>query len=662
MNINFKDIKISLKLKISSLFILLVIAIMATVTYYFTIRELNLRVQQVKLRMERLANNIATIRSVETEDWDVYQTYLDNQLKLNEDIVYIAIFDEKDELKAHALNSELIDLDYNQTLTKIEREKLVLRLDQRQIVEESQKDMESKSVNIIIGNQNLGTVKVGFSLVELNDAMTNNLNRNLEFAVIFIVLAMIVSYFMSNRIVTPLGKLTSAMLKISQGDLEQEIHIASRDEIGEMAETFNFMTKGLQEKEMIEDFSRELGFTIELKRISDLITRRISVALNANHGFLFLREKNKSANFELISCYPEILKDKISLRRNLHLCQYFLSTPNPQLLSSFANFPELYDQLSKIKKISDKTLVTPIILKKEVVGIFLLTVNNKNVPYKEGEKNFLSTLIGQGGFAIESALLYEELTEQERLKRELEIAHTVQKNLLPRSNPNIPGLDIAGTCIPADEIGGDYYDYFLINDHTVGIAIADVTGKGTSAAFYMAVIKGIMLSLTSVFSSPKQLLRELNKRLYGSMDRKVFITMTYAIVDIKRRRLTFARAGHSALIMRKANNSEVKCFAPLGIGLGLDKGNLFDSTIMEQEIKFEPGDTFVFYTDGISEAMNPYRKEFGEQRLIDLIARLNFQSSFQIQQSIIEAVNDFVRGAPQHDDITMVTVTATKEK
>ena len=659
MNINFKDIKISLKLKISSLFILLVIAIMATVTYYFTIRELNLRVQQVKLRMERLANNIATIRSVETEDWDIYQTYLDNQLKLNEDIVYIAIFDEKDKLKAHALNFELIDLDYNQTLTKTERERLVLRLDQRQIVEESQKDMESKSVNIIIGNQNLGTVKVGFSLVELNDAMTNNLNRNLQLAVIFILLAMIVSYFMSNRIVTPLGKLTSAMLKISQGNLNQEIHIVSRDEIGEMAETFNFMTKGLQEKKMIEDFSRELGFTIELKRISDLITRRISVALNANQGFLFIKEKNKSDNFELISCYPEILKDNISLRHNLSLCQYFLSTRSPQPLSNFSNFPELYDQLTKIKTISDKTLVTPIILKKEVVGIFLLTVNNKNIPYKEGEKNFLSTLIGQGGFAIESALLYEELTEQERLKRELEIAHAVQKNLLPRHNPNIQGLDIAGTCIPADEIGGDYYDYFLINDHTVGIAIADVTGKGTSAAFYMAVIKGIMLSLAAIFSSPKQLLRELNKRLYGSMDKKVFITMTYAIVDIKRRRLTFARAGHSALIMRKANNSEVKCFAPLGIGLGLDKGNLFDSTITEQEIKFTSGDTFVFYTDGISEAMNPYKKEFGEQRLVDLIARLNLQTSLQIQQSIIEAVNKFVRGAPQHDDITMVTVIAT---
>ena len=311
----FKNFKISLRLKIASLFLLLVIAMMAAVTYIFTIRELNLRVEQVKLRMERLANNIATIRSVETEDWEMYQSYIDNQLKLNPDIVYVAIFNEQNELKAHSLNMDWLDVGSNQTLTKMEEINIVLRLEQRQLAEESQKDLESKSVNIIIGEKNLGTVKVGFSLVELNDEMRANLYRNLELAIIFVILSIIASYFISQKIVKPLGKLTQAMLKISQGDLNQKIHIDSRDEIGKMAETFNFMTRGVQEKELIENFSRELGFTIELEKIAQLITKRLTQALNARQGVLFLREKvyAKNGDIFLLTSKPESF-DKLQIQ------------------------------------------------------------------------------------------------------------------------------------------------------------------------------------------------------------------------------------------------------------------------------------------------------------------------------------------------------------
>jgi len=659
MKTPFKNFKISLKLKIASLFVFLVIAMMITVTYIFTIGEMNVRVEQVKLRMERLANNIATIRSVETEDWDVYQTYIDNQLKPSPDIVYVAIFDEKDELKVHALNTEWIDLGVQQQLDKYEQANIVRKLDQRQIAEESQKDLESKAVNIIIGEQNLGTVKVGFSLVELNDEMRNNLTRNFQLAIIFIILAIVTSFFMSHRIVTPLGKLTNAMLKISRGDLNQDLRIKSRDEIGEMAKTFNYMAKGLQEKEMIENFSRELGFSIKLEKILSLITKRITLALNTKSSYLFLRGKNQPFNFHLISAYPKSSRVEITLDCSQSLCKYFQTTPNPQPLSNFRNYSEFLDQLKIIKEIRDYSLISPIIIKEVVIGLFLLSAKKREVPYTKGEKKFLSTLIRQGGFAIENALLYEDLTEQERLKRELEIARLVQQKLLPQTKPQIAGLDIDGVCIPAAEIGGDYYDYFLINNHTIGIAIADVTGKGTSAAFYMAVVKGIMLSLTSIFTSPKQLLSELNRRLYGKMDRKIFITMIYAIIDLRKKVLKFARAGHNALIVRNAENSSVECLTPDGIGLGLEQGDLFDSTISEQHIKFQTGDAFIFYTDGISEAMNGQREEFGEERLVDIIVQTNHQSSAFIRERIIDTINTFAQGAPQHDDITMVTVTAT---
>ncbi len=659
MKSSLKNFKISLKLKIASVFLLLVVVMMTTVGYIFTIRELNLRKEQVKLRIERLANNIATIRSVETEDWDVYENYIENQIIVNPDIVYIAIFDDKGDLKVHALNTNWLDLDINRPLTKTEQANLVLRLDQRQVAEESQKDFETKSVNIIVGDKNLGTVNIGFSLVDLNDEMRKNLYRNLFLDIIFISLAMIISFFVGSRIVKSLGKLTTAMGKISQGDLNQELHIHSRDEIGEMAKTFNYMTKGLQEKQVIENFSHELGFTIELDRIASLITERIVIALNAKQAYLFLRNKNEATEYDLNFAYPEHIKHEIKLIKNPQICEFLLEIRKPSSVQALHKFPAFSEQLSLLGQIDDNALICPLIIKEKVIGILMLCGSKTNTHYAENELNFLNTLIGQASLAIENALLYEELTEKERLKRELEIARTVQLNLLPQKDPQISGLDISGICLPAAEVGGDYYDYFFINDHTIGITIADVAGKGTSAAFYMAVIKGIMLSLASIYASPKQLLCELNRRIFGQMDRKIFITMIYATIDIKNKMLKFARAGHNGLIKRNSKNLEVEYLTPKGIGLGLAHESLFDQHISEQKVKFQSGDTILFYTDGISEARNDDFEEFGEQKFMDIVALLDGKTASDLNEKIISAVKNFVQHTPQHDDITLVTITAT---
>jgi sensor histidine kinase regulating citrate/malate metabolism len=209
-------IRFSLKFKVAFFFVFLVIVMMAIVTYIFTIRELKLRQEKETVRIERLAENIATIRSVGTEDWDLYQTVINNQLLLSPDIVYIAIFNEEGELKAHALKNEWIDLGFRTEITQWEEANIVWRLVQRQIAQESQRDLESKSVNIVIGGENAGIVNVGFSLIDLNDEMRTNLHRNLRLGIIFIVLAVVISLLMSYRVVTPLSKLTAAMRNISR--------------------------------------------------------------------------------------------------------------------------------------------------------------------------------------------------------------------------------------------------------------------------------------------------------------------------------------------------------------------------------------------------------------------------------------------------------------
>jgi serine phosphatase RsbU (regulator of sigma subunit)/HAMP domain-containing protein len=658
MNTPKKRIKFSLKYRITFSIVLLIVVIMGTVTYVFTIRELDLRVEQVKLQMNRLANNIATIRAVETEDWVVYQNYIDNQLKLNPDIVYITIFDEQMNLKAHVLNAEWLDLGGERTLTHVEETNIVMQLDRRQIARESQKDFESISVSILSGERNLGVVKVGFSLVDLNDAKQRNLRRNFGLAVLFIVCAMGISFLMSQQIVKPIGKLTDAMSQISRGNLDQEVHIRSSDEIGEMAETFNFMAKGLQEKAQIEKLGSDLNYVMELDKIAKLVNERITLALEAENGYLFLRDKEDKLKFILASAYPDQQKKRMFFHCGETDCKNLIRDSQPQPLIHFCHYPEMQKEIQKLMGITDRELLIPMIIKDEVLGLFILGPKKTGSRYGRQERQFLMTLVRQGGFAIENANLLDDLTEQERLKHEFDIARRVQQNLLPKFNPGFPGLDIDGICIPATEIGGDYYDFFVLDDHTLGVAIADVTGKGASAAFYMAVVKGMMLSLTAIHTSPRQLLIDLNQRLFGSMDRKVFITMIYAVVDVSKRVIRFSRAGHNALVMHQSDPADTVCMIPEGIGLGLEGGKLFEKSLTEQTIPYRPGDIFLFYTDGVSEAMNLKRQEFGEERLIRCLNEIKNESAVEITKKILKSIHGFIQKATQNDDITIVTLKA----
>ena len=164
-------------------------------------------------------------------------------------------------------------------------------------------------------------------------------------------------------------------------------------------------------------------------------------------------------------------------------------------------------------------------------------------------------------------------------------------------------------CAPAREVGGDYYDFLPLPDGRVGLLIADVSGKGTSAALYMAELKGLMLSLSRIHSSPRALLIDANRIISQHLDSRSFITMTYALVDPVARTLTCARAGHCPFLRIPAGTPDSgtrEILAPDGmvLGLNLDGGERFERCLEEISIPLQPGDLFFFFTDGISEAMD----------------------------------------------------------
>ncbi len=256
--------------------------------------------------------------------------------------------------------------------------------------------------------------------------------------------------------------------------------------------------------------------------------------------------------------------------------------------------------------------------------------------------------------------LLEQKAEKDRLEQELRIARTIQMSLLPQGPLRMAGLSLAGHCEPAREVGGDYYDFLPIDEHRVGILVADVAGKGASAALYMAELKGLMLALSQTHRSPRALLIEANRIISQHLDTRSFITITYAVVDLEARTLTYARAGHCPLMYLPgpggSSPPRVQILAPDGLVLGLtiDNGERFNSLLKEMVIPLTAGDLFVLYTDGITEAMDPGGDWFGDERLGAIIeghAGLPFDD---LRERILGELAVFVDGAPQQDDMTML--------
>ncbi len=257
--------------------------------------------------------------------------------------------------------------------------------------------------------------------------------------------------------------------------------------------------------------------------------------------------------------------------------------------------------------------------------------------------------------------LLVEQDEKRRLEQELQIARDIQMSLLPQGALKAPGMAVAAFCAPAREVGGDYYDFFPLPDGRVGLLIADVSGKGTSAALYMAELKGLMLSLSRIHTSPRALLIEANEIIKYHLDSRSFITMTYAIVDRAAGTLTCARAGHTPF-MRIAGGGDgpprVDVLAPEGmvLGLNLDRGERFERYLEELTLPIASGDLFFFFTDGVSEAMDAGGECFGESRLGAFLAGNAGRTPEAIRDRLMNEIATFVQEQPQHDDLTMVIV------
>lgn len=301
--------------------------------------------------------------------------------------------------------------------------------------------------------------------------------------------------------------------------------------------------------------------------------------------------------------------------------------------------------------------LTPVYAGDQLVGCLMIGEKMSEATYRQQDFVFLEEKARQVGVAIENALLYERLSEQDRLRHELALARRIQLSSLPQTLPNVAGLDVAGLSRPAFEVGGDYYAYFDSQD-SLTVIVGDVSGKGTSAALYMSKMQGVFSTLFADDDSLLELFLRANRVLAKEMEKKSFATAVCTRFEPRQRRLTVIRAGHAPLMIYRGQTGAVELCLPTGLALGIGMHGVFERILEERVVDYADGDVFLMFSDGLSEAFNPENESFGEDRLAKLLANYAPLTAREIRDRLMDDVAAFTRDAEQHDDQTLVVVKA----
>lgn len=315
-----------------------------------------------------------------------------------------------------------------------------------------------------------------------------------------------------------------------------------------------------------------------------------------------------------------------------------------------ARVPVYTDEFLKIRSL----LIVPMRFGNEVLGVIALTNRTDGQPFTPGDLNLLQAMADQASVPVHYAGLKAALDQKRQLDRDMQVAQQIQMSLLPQNLPQLHNVTVAACNLPAFNIGGDYYDFISIDDEHVGIAIADVSGKGIGGAMMMAVCQGVLRSRARQEQSPAHMLSELNRVLSANLAEDMFITMIYMVLNTRTRELKFARAGHERPLLNRTNNGGPKALDASGIAIGLAEAEIFDSAIQDETLQLESGDTVVVYTDGITEALNDKNQEWGLDNLIQTIQEESANGVEPLTTAIRYRIARHVGAQSQYDDMTLL--------
>lgn len=382
--------------------------------------------------------------------------------------------------------------------------------------------------------------------------------------------------------------------------------------------------------------ARTVLSVLDLEKTVDIILDAYFVLTGAKRVSLYLWEGEK---LKLIKT-----KGLISFRGEVQYPE--------EVLKNFtrADYTKVYEDLSKgyVLEENETVIVSPMVVKGKELGVIFI-IEDKDRLIELDEETILALVI-QVSIAINNAQIYSHLLEKERISKELEVASRMQKKIIPQDMTNVFGLDIANYFEPAREIGGDFYDYYIYNDDTFYLTMADVSGKGVPAAFLMALARSILRTLSTNGITPKEDLDALNKIIYSDIAENMFITIMHCRYDYSTKILSYSNAGHNPMIVYRAGTDSIELHIVKGVAIGFIRNYSY----RQSELKLEKGDIVVLYTDGITEAENSNKELFGMERLKEIVYKNRYENAETIKQNLLSVLDDFTGDQEQADDLTFV--------
>jgi phosphoserine phosphatase RsbU/P len=402
------------------------------------------------------------------------------------------------------------------------------------------------------------------------------------------------------------------------------------------------------------EFSRELPGNIDLEHILSSMVSRISSTMHVDKAAVLLcheQEGCRDASMNMNAANIHFSMEADGLASYLRKTRTALPLAIPQ--EDFQAIA-VSDSDKELLRKEEIDLVVPMFYKDVLLGTILVGPKLSGKLFSQEDIDLLSTVASQAAIAIENSRLYIAEVERQKITEELNIARRIQLGLLPQGDPLIRNLDISGVSIPAQSVGGDYFDYITLDDGRLLIVVADVSGKGIPAALYMSKVQGMIRVAAGDHHSPREILIHVNRYIHERFERNAFITIALALFDTSNNTVKICRAGHTKPILKLSGKTEF--INPKGMGLGLEEGPTFDATLEERSYTLSAGDSVILYSDGLTESMDLQMEEFGEERLFESITSRTSLDARTLQDEIISDAHTFSNSAPQHDDLTLVVV------
>ncbi len=401
------------------------------------------------------------------------------------------------------------------------------------------------------------------------------------------------------------------------------------------------------EQRQLYEVSKKLSSTLKIEEVLKQILDSLKLVVGFTAGGVFLIDEKKDEVKTIFSQgYERGNREFLQLKMGQGLVGWVARS------GKAVNVPDVAEDKRYVPGHPDtkSEIAVPIEIDGRILGVLNLESDERDF-YGTNDLDLLTAFASAAAISIERAMLHDRMVENKRLEEQLKIARQIQLSFLPNRDPDIPGYEISGVNIPSGGVGGDYFDFIKIIDNQMGIAIADVSGKGIPAALIMASYRASLIAEIRNNYAIRTICKKVNSLLYESVEQGNFVTAFYGVLDSKNDIFTFSNCGHNPPIHIKSDG-RVEYLKEGGVAFGVVK----DSDYEERPIFLQTGDMLAFYTDGVTEVNNEKGIEFGEKSLLETLKDFRKFPAREVHRKIVQTVRDYA--SPDHvfDDLTMIIV------